>query len=143
MQSFGKRSARLSGLPATCCLHLPSLQKTSPAAVIEKAFTWRMQQQPPENQRKYQLFPKDRQLPILSSTKNVDPEKAFAMAMNQNGEKTEKPSAASGLRIRINGPNLSRRRKISVPEAGPMTTVQEVSMDSRMLFMPSPLVALV
>jgi hypothetical protein len=97
-----------------------------------------MQQQPPEHQRKYQLFPKERQLPALSSTKNIDPEKAYAMAMNQpqnqtqtqNGDKSDKPSAANGLRIRISGPALGRRRKISVPEPAPMTTVQEISMDS-------------
>ncbi|KAI9167594.1 hypothetical protein HJFPF1_03725 [Paramyrothecium foliicola] len=107
-------------------------KKSASVGIIEKAFTWRMQQPPPEQSRKYQLFPKDRQLPVLNNTKNLDPEKAFALAMNQNAEKSDKPSAASGLRIRINAPTLGRRRKISVPEAGPMTTVQEVSMDSRM-----------
>jgi hypothetical protein len=29
------------------------------------------------------------------------------------------------------GQSLVRRRKVSVPELGPMTTVQEVAMDSR------------
>jgi hypothetical protein len=99
----------------------------------EKPFTWRMQQQHPEQQRKYQLFPKERQLPVLNSTKNVDPEKAFALAM-QTAEKHERPSAAAGLRIRVNQHQFSsRRRKVSVAETGHMTTVQEIPMDSRML----------
>jgi hypothetical protein len=92
----------------------------------EKPFVWRMHQ--PE--RKYQLFPKDRQ-PNASPGKSLDPEQAFALAMGQNGEKTDKNSAGNGLRIRIKEHNLIRRRKVSVPELGPMTTVQEVAMDSR------------
>jgi hypothetical protein len=84
--------------------------------------------------RKYQLFPKDKKLPQLSSGKGLDPEQAFALAMSQNGgEKNEKTSTSNGLRIRIKEHNLNRRRKVSVPELGPMTTVQEVAMDSRMI----------
>lgn len=80
-------------------------------------------------ERKYQLFPKDK---LASSPgKSLDPEQAFALAMGQNGEKTEKTSSGPGLRIRIKEHNLIRRRKASVPELGPMTTVQEVAMDSR------------
>lgn len=82
--------------------------------------------------RKYQLFPKDKQLPALSAGKALDPEQAFALAMGQTGEKTDKPTVAGGLRLRIKEHNLNRRRKVSVPELGPMTTVQEVPMDSRM-----------
>lgn len=44
----------------------------------------------------------------------------------------EKPSG-NALR-KVKEQSLVRRRKISVPELGPMTTVQEVAMDSRMLF---------
>ena len=82
-------------------------------------------------ERKYQLFPKDRQ-GTASSGKALDPGQAFALAMSQNGEKGDKMAAGAGLRIRIKEHNLIRRRKISVPELGPMTTVQEVTMDSRM-----------
>lgn len=81
--------------------------------------------------RKYQLFPKGAQTP---TTKVLDPEQAFAHAMAQNPktDKNDKLAAAgNGLRIRIKEHNLTRRRKISVPELGPMTTVQEVAMDSR------------
>ncbi|KEY70280.1 hypothetical protein S7711_06983 [Stachybotrys chartarum IBT 7711] len=99
-------------------------------ATSEKPFTWRMQQQP-DQQRKYQLFPRERQLPLLNSGKSVDPERAFALAMNQGSEKHEKPSAAAGLRIRVNQHQFpGRRRKISIPESGHMTTVQEACMDS-------------
>ncbi|KAK1976278.1 Up-regulated during septation-domain-containing protein [Colletotrichum cereale] len=78
--------------------------------------------------RKYQLFPKDRQQ--RPPGKGLDPEQAFALAMGQN-EKTEKPCSSSGsLRLRIKEHNLIRRRKVSIPELGPMTTVQEVPMDS-------------
>ncbi|KAI0108392.1 Up-regulated during septation-domain-containing protein [Daldinia grandis] len=76
--------------------------------------------------RKYQLFPREKQLPSTTSGKQLDPEQAFAMAMGQ----TDKASVGSGLRMRIKEHNLNRRRKISVPELGPMTTVQEVAMDS-------------
>lgn len=86
-----------------------------------------------DTQPRYQLFPRERQLPVLNSGKCLDPEKAFAVAMSQTGDKGDKQSVAAGLRIRINQHSLIRRRKISVPELGPMTTVQEVSMDSRML----------
>lgn len=98
--------------------------------------------QQPDNQPRYQLFPRERQLPVLNSGKGLDPEKAFAVAMAQTSEKTEKQSTTAGLRIRINQHNLIRRRKISVPELGPMTTVQEVAMDSRAFYMKSIVPAL-
>jgi hypothetical protein len=82
-------------------------------------------------ERKYQLFPKDRQA-VTAPGKALDPEQAFALAMSQNGDKSEKMTAVTGLKIRFKEHNLVRRRKISVPELGPMTTVQEAAMDSRM-----------
>jgi hypothetical protein len=84
-----------------------------------------------QTERKYQLFPTGKQLPACPP-KSLDPEQAFALAMGQNGDKGDKTNPGSGLRIRIKEHNLTRRRKISVPELGPMTTVQEVAMDSRM-----------
>jgi hypothetical protein len=119
-------------------LKSPDASKNSPV-VTEKPFTWRMQQQHPEQQRKYQLFPKERQLPVLNSSKNMDPEKAFALAM-QTTDKHERPSAAAGLRIRVNQHQFSnRRRKVSVAETGHMTTVQEIPMDSRTSISPPTL----
>ncbi len=99
---------------------------TASPSTTDKSYVWRMHQ--PE--RKYQLFPKDKQ-PTAAQGKSLDPEQAFALAMGQNGEKSDKTSNSGGLRIRIKEHNLVRRRKISVPELGPMTTVQEVAMDSR------------
>lgn len=90
-----------------------------------------MQQTEPH--RKYQLFPRERQLPVLNRGKCLDPEKAFAVAMSQTSDKVDKQSVSAGLRVRINQHSLIRRRKVSVPELGPMTTVQEIAMDSRML----------
>jgi len=101
-----------------------SLGRSSPSG--DKPFAWRMQH--PE--RKYQLFPKDKQT-VTAPGKALDPEQAYALAMSQSGEKSEKMTAVTGLRIRIKDHNnLIRRRKISVPELGPMTTVQEAAMDS-------------
>ncbi|GJC79485.1 hypothetical protein ColLi_02323 [Colletotrichum liriopes] len=100
-------------------------QRPPPPPTEHKPFVWRMHQ--PET-RKYQLFPKERQ--HRPPGKSLDPEQAFALAMGQN-DKTEKPCSSSGsLRLRIKEHNLIRRRKVSIPELGPMTTVQEVPMDS-------------
>lgn len=82
--------------------------------------------------RKYQLFPREHQT-TASPVKVLAPEQAFALAMGQNADKTDK-FTAGGLRFRIKEHNLpvpARRRKVSVPELGPMTTVHESSMDSR------------
>lgn len=82
--------------------------------------------------RKYQLFPREHQS-TASPVKHLAPEQAFAVAMGQNSDKADK-FTAGGLRFRIKDHNLpvsARRRKVSVPELGPMTTVHESSMDSR------------
>lgn len=87
--------------------------------------------------RKYQLFPKEKQLPTVTSGKQLDPEQAFAVAMAQSGDKSDKmEKEKSSLRLRIKEHHLNRRRKVSVPELGPMTTVHEVPMDSRELSKP-------
>lgn len=80
--------------------------------------------------RKYQLFPKG---PQANAAKDLDPEQAFQHAISQSkAEVGDRLAAATnGLRLRIKEHNLTRRRKISVPELGPMTTVQEAAMDSR------------
>ncbi|PNP52540.1 hypothetical protein THARTR1_06887 [Trichoderma harzianum] len=93
----------------------------------EKPNSKKMQQ---EGQGKYQLFPKGRQSPSLNSNASVDPETAFAMAMNKNSEWSEKPGAAPALKIKVNQQTIGRRRKVTIPELGPMTTVQEITMDS-------------
>lgn len=110
--------------PANIVIQLSSISSSEE----KKPYIWRMQN--PEA-RKYQLFPREKHLPPVAIGKQLDPEQAFAMAMGQPIEKSDKPSVANGLRMRIKEHNLTRRRKISVPELGPMTTVQEVAMDSR------------
>ncbi|KAL2758071.1 hypothetical protein ACRALDRAFT_2025732 [Sodiomyces alcalophilus JCM 7366] len=111
----------------------PSVDSVSPPAASaceSKPFVWRMQQ---PDARKYQLFPRDRQTPS-APPKGLDPEqaKAYALGQTQNADKPDqgRSSPSNGLRIRIKEHNLVRRRKVSVPELGPMTTVQEVAMDS-------------
>lgn len=100
-------------------------------------------------ERKYQLFPKDKPAGVGTAPgKALDPEQAYALAMGHSGDKFDKMPSVAGLRVRIKEHNLIRRRKISVPELGPMTTVQEASMDSRMHpafrgpFIPQALIAL-
>ncbi|KPM37062.1 hypothetical protein AK830_g9481 [Neonectria ditissima] len=109
--------------------HHPNELKDIPPPLPEKPFTWRMQQ--PEPPRKYQLFPKERKLPVLNSNKPPpDVEKPLPAVGGQANDKTEKQSTASSLKKRLNQHSIVRRRKVSVPELGPMTTVQEVAMDS-------------
>lgn len=82
--------------------------------------------------RKYQLFPRGNQN-SASQVKVLAPEQAYAVAMGQNTDKADKFNAGT-LRFRVKEHNLpvpARRRKVSVPELGPMTTVHESSMDSR------------
>lgn len=91
----------------------------------KKPFAWRMYQ--PEA-RKYQLFPSS-----SAAAKQPEPE-PMAAGLGQpidEAEKTESADKCNGLRLRIKEHNLTRRRKVSVPELGPMTTVHEVAMDSR------------
>ncbi|POR31838.1 Uncharacterized protein TPAR_07959 [Tolypocladium paradoxum] len=104
----------------------PMLLTATPTSTPRKPFAWRMLQ--PDQLRKYQLFPKEKQL--VNSGKALDPEEAFAVAMAQSSEKSDKAGAGVNLRLRINQHNLVRRRKVSVSELGPMTTVQEAAMDS-------------
>lgn len=116
---------------SVCAFAYNESQQSPSIAPSDKPFVWRMHQ--PE--RKYQLFPKGKEQATPAPAKGLNPEQAFALAMSQNQsqneEKTDKPAAGGGLRLRIKEHNLIRRRKVSVPELGPMTTVHEVPMDSR------------
>ncbi|KAF5253633.1 hypothetical protein FOXYS1_14499 [Fusarium oxysporum] len=96
----------------------------------EKSFTWGVRQ--PDPPRKYQFFPKERRLPVLNSrTKGVDVEKAISTPSLPKSDKIDKLALApSGLKKRLNQYSLVRQRKISVPELGPMTAVQEPAIDS-------------
>jgi hypothetical protein len=95
-----------------------------------------MQQLPSSDQpKRYQLFPRDRQLPVLNSSKIMDSDKTSGLA----AAVIDKPSTTASLKTKITQHSLVRRRKISVPELGPMTTVQEVPMDSRTIYLPNAL----
>ncbi|KAK1780435.1 Up-regulated during septation-domain-containing protein [Copromyces sp. CBS 386.78] len=98
-----------------------SLGRASPYG--EKPFTWRMYH--PE--KRYQHH-KDTQ--SLVSEESVDPEQYSILSMGLSNEAGGKSNAGSGSRIQVKEQNLTRRRKVSVPELGPMTTVQEAPMDS-------------
>ncbi|KAK8138809.1 hypothetical protein PG984_002189 [Apiospora sp. TS-2023a] len=105
----------------------PLTSNTSSISSVEekKPYAWRMFQ--PES-RKYQLFPKGDAK--QSTPKQLDPEEAQAVALGSPAEDAENADKVNDLRVRIKDRNLNRRRKVSVPELGPMTTVHEVAMDS-------------
>lgn len=104
-----------------------------PSATDDKGkekFVWRLQQ-PPET-RKYQLFPaKDKLLSITSGRNSPDPEQAFAIAMGTSNNGCDRPVVGTAMRLKAKEISLLRRRKPSLSEMGPMTTVQEIAMDSR------------
>lgn len=86
----------------------------------------------PTEPRKYQLFPVKEKLSITAERKSPDPETVFSVAMGQTGLVDKDRTVLGGaLRPKPKEQTLVRRRKISVPELGPMTTVQEIAMDSR------------
>jgi hypothetical protein len=84
----------------------------------------------PTEPRKYQLFPAKDKLSIAAGQKNVEGETTQSTGQNGTNEK-ERPTPVIGLRLKPKEQTLIRRRKVSVPELGPMTTVQEIAMDSR------------
>ncbi|KAM0458934.1 hypothetical protein ACHAO4_002322 [Trichoderma viride] len=99
------------------------------AALPEEKSTSRKMQQ--DGQGKYQLFPKGRQSPCFNNNTSVDPETAFALAMNKTSERNDRSGATTPtLKVKASLPNLVRRRKATIPDLGPMTTVQEFAMDS-------------
>lgn len=94
----------------------------------KEKFVWRMHQ--PQEPRKYQLFPAKEKLSITSGRKTPEEDAAsLQQAISKNGsvERLALPAA----RGKPKEQSLVRRRKVSVPDLGPMTTVQEVAMDSR------------
>ncbi|KAK3494097.1 Up-regulated during septation-domain-containing protein [Neurospora crassa] len=99
-----------------------SLGRASPSG--DKPFTWRMFH--PE--KRYQQCSKDTQSTV--SEKSVDPEQFSVLNMEPNSDIGGRSNAGFGWRIQVKEQNLTSRRKVSVPELGPMTTVQEAAMDS-------------
>ena len=120
------RTRTKDGKPADSTMtYTFNAQTTPPVPSPDRQFAWRML---PTDQRKYHLFPRDKPLPKLHIQQTLDPEMAYAAAM---GDRNDKQATPAGLRLRVNQQNSARRRKISVPELEPMTTVQEAAMDSR------------
>ncbi|KAF7889514.1 uncharacterized protein EAF02_001929 [Botrytis sinoallii] len=85
----------------------------SPVMEEKEKHIWRMHQ-PSEAPRKYSIFPKDK-LSIGSDRQSPEPSLSLAIGEKHNVQKPKE---------------LNKRRKPSVTELGPMTTVYEVSMDS-------------
>ncbi len=105
------------------------MSETLPAEEKGKEkFIWRMHQ--PVETRKYQLFPAKDKLSMTPGRNSPDPEQAFALAMSQSSNPTERPMGTA-MRLKVKEQSLLRRRKPSVSDLGPMTTVQEIAMDSR------------
>ncbi|EXA28492.1 hypothetical protein FOVG_19908 [Fusarium oxysporum f. sp. pisi HDV247] len=96
----------------------------------EMPFIWGVRQ--PDPPQKYQLFPKERRLPVLNSKiKGMDVEKAISTPSVPTSDKIDKLTLApSGLKKRLNQYSLVRQRKISVPELGPMIAVRDLAIDS-------------
>lgn len=105
--------------------HLYKIQLGRASPSGEKPFTWRMYH--PE--KRYQTS-KDTQ--SLVCEKSVNPEQSSVLNMGTSNETCGKSNAGSGLRIQVKEPSLTSRRKVSVPELGPVPTVHEAAMDSRM-----------
>ncbi|TGO23530.1 hypothetical protein BPAE_0129g00140 [Botrytis paeoniae] len=86
----------------------------SPTMEEREKHIWRMHQ-PSEAPRKYSIFPSKEKLSIGSDRQS--PESSLSLALGEK-HNVQKPK------------ELNKRRKPSVTELGPMTTVHEVSMDS-------------
>ena len=94
----------------------------------KEKYIWRMHQ--PAEPRKYQLFPAFDKLSV-TTVGAKSPESETSSGMASVGSATEKILPPGHPIRKTKEQSLVRRRKISVPELGPMTTVQEVAMDSR------------
>lgn len=114
--------------PMSCTTHSFQIRIVTPTNENE-TYVWRMHQ--PSEPRKYQLFPAKDKLSIAAGRKSPDPETVLSSTMGP-GEK-ERSIPGGAIRTKSKEQTLIRRRKVSVPELGPMTTVQEIAMDSREL----------
>jgi hypothetical protein len=96
----------------------------------KEAFIWRMHQ-PTEITRKYQLFPSKDKPFIQTGRRSPESEKTTLPAVGTSNNIPTQPILGTAMRLKAKEQSLIRRRKASVSELGPMTTVQEVAMDSR------------
>ncbi|RDW80020.1 hypothetical protein BP6252_04658 [Coleophoma cylindrospora] len=93
-----------------------STYSSSPKEEKEK-YVWRLHQ--PSESRRFNLFPSKEKPSSISTVRKPSIPESVTLG-----------DAKSNLRSKSKEQPLGRRRKISVPELGPMTTVQEVPMDS-------------
>ncbi|RDW92400.1 hypothetical protein BP5796_01794 [Coleophoma crateriformis] len=93
-----------------------STYSSSPKEEKEK-YVWRLHQ--PSESRRFNLFPSKEKPSSISTVRKPSISESVTLG-----------DAKSNLRSKSKDQPLGRRRKISVPELGPMTTVQEVPMDS-------------
>ncbi|CAL3967741.1 unnamed protein product [Diplocarpon coronariae] len=107
--------------PATVAAAAPDV----PLSDESDKHVWRMLQ--PSEPRRYQLFPsaKEKLPPAGKRTADVD----SSLVTGLSGVK-DKDGSLSGNSLRLKSKDRNRRRKASCPDVGPMTTVQEVLMDS-------------
>lgn len=119
----------------TRSLKIIQTNETSSTDDSEK-YVWRMHQ--PTEPRKYQLFPAAKEkLSIAAGQKNGDAESSQSTATGQNGTNEKDRSLLTNalrLGLKPKEQTVNRRRKPSMPAdlgPSPMTTVQEVAMDSR------------
>ncbi|KAK0109331.1 hypothetical protein ONS96_003150 [Cadophora gregata f. sp. sojae] len=123
---FAQHLRRTRSLKLTQTIDTPSNDDS-------EKYVWRMHQ--PTEPRKYQLFPAAKEkLSIAAGQKNGDTESSQSTTMGQSGtNEKDRSLLTNALRLGLKQKEqpLSRRRKPSMPtELGPMTTVQEVAMDS-------------
>jgi hypothetical protein len=115
------------------CLALTAIQilDTAVAEDLRKERSISRMQQP-SSTRKYQLFPaKDRLLSITPVQNNPDPEQAFAIAMGNLHNTSDRTPVGTAMRLQAKKITLIRRPEPSVSELGSTTIVQEVATDSR------------
>lgn len=91
-------------------------------------------QQGQEQPKRYQFFPRETQLPVLNSNKALDPEKAYAFAMAQKVNRSERQAGSTGQRSGASSSMSMRRRKPSMPDIEPSPNFIDIDkpMDSRM-----------
>lgn len=86
----------------------------------------------PTEPRKYQLFPAKEKLSIAGGHRHADAEQSQSAGSGENGTNEKDRSLISTVqRLKPRDQSITRRRKPSISELGPMTTVQEIAMDSR------------
>ena len=71
----------------------------------------------------------------MSGRKTPEWDATSSLGQSYRSLDKDRPKLGSALRLKTKDQPLLRRRKISITEIGAMTTVQEVPMDSRELFL--------